>query len=108
MLPGWPFLNSMVTRSYPAWAPVRIASTNAVAGDGLAVMVDDAQVKAAWLPPALCAVVGLATGEGADAPGVTVEPTGSAPVGWGRFALTANMTPTATAAAKTAATPTIR
>src|SRR6267143_5846650 len=29
MLPGCPFLNSMVRRSYPAWVPVRTASTNA-------------------------------------------------------------------------------
>ena len=43
-----------------------------------------------------------------DALGLATEPTGKAPVGWGRFALIANMTPMATAAAKTAATPTIR
>src|SRR6202165_3714666 len=29
---GSPLLNSMVTRSYPGWVPVRTASTNATAG----------------------------------------------------------------------------
>src|SRR5713226_4850011 len=32
-LPGSPLLNSMVTRSYPGWVPVRTASTNATAGE---------------------------------------------------------------------------
>src|SRR6266849_2138781 len=30
---GSPLLNSMVTRSYPGWVPVRTALTNATAGD---------------------------------------------------------------------------
>jgi hypothetical protein len=52
---------------------------------------------------------GLATGDAAgDALGLVTTPTFDPPVGCGRLALNANITPTATAATKTAATPTNR
>jgi hypothetical protein len=84
---------------------------NAVAGDCAAEIVDELQLNSAWLGTAAGAAKGLATGLGADnAAGEawTAAPIGKVPVGTGRFALTANETPTATAATKTAATPTIR
>ena len=73
-------------------------------------MNDEPQVKAAWLE--LDAVAadgagsGLVTGDAAgETTGLMTTPAFDPPVGCGRFALNANIAPTATAAIKTAATP---
>src|ERR1700674_3614335 len=60
MVAGCPFLNSTVTRSYPVWDPVRIASTRATNGDWCVMIVDDAVQMNAPVPDD---AVGLGLGE---------------------------------------------
>src|SRR6266852_8057423 len=111
-LPGSPLLNSMVTRSYPGWVPVRTASTKATAGDPVpASETGPAQTKAGRLESggvgddgALGVTLGVvvATALGVEV-GVGAVP-GSTLV-WCRLRLATTSTPTTMAAIRPAATP---
>src|SRR5450759_5122199 len=63
MLPGCPFLNSIVRRSYPVCVPTRTASMYADSGAWLVVVVDTEQTKGVGETTGL----GLEEGEGAGA-----------------------------------------
>src|SRR5712692_5032397 len=114
-LPGSPLLNSMVTRSYPGWVPVRTASTKATAGE---------PVPASDTGPPQTKAGGLESGGGGDdgALGVTLGVTlgvvvatalgvevgvGAVPgstLVWCRLRLATTSTPTTMAAIRPAAT----
>jgi hypothetical protein len=75
------------------------------------MMVDEVHVKVARVAARVSADTGAGSEPGDvpdDGAGEVSAPAGTEPVGWGRFAAVANRRPAATAAIKTAATPTIR
>lgn len=110
MLPGWPFWNSTVSRSYPGCVPVRNPSMYADSG-GLEEVIgaEEAQTNGGRLESGGTdgLAVGLALGD-AEAAGVGLDPAGPAVEG-GRFSgLAMNRTPITTAAITAAANPAIQ
>src|SRR6266566_176569 len=105
MLPGCPFWNSTVRRSYPAWVPVRTASTKPERGGVEDVIgAPAAQTNGGRFEPGVGVGLGLGLGEG-DAVGVGDPIPGPTAVG-GRFSgLATSRTPITTAAMTAAATP---
>src|SRR5713226_1905124 len=110
-LPGSPLLNSMVTRSYPVWVPLRTASTNATIGEWVPAseigptQTNGGRLESGGVCDGMALGVVVATGLGLE-PGVGAVP-GSTLV-WCRLKLATTSTPTTMAAISPAARPAIQ
>src|SRR5712664_3988155 len=101
-VPGCPFWNSTVSRSYPGCVPVRRALMNATGWPGVPMTPEDAQMNWGRFASAVGDGLGIALGDG-EATGVGLDPgTGTTGVG-GRLSGLATTRTAITRAAMTAA-----